>query len=49
MGNSWHGWEFWHVVTEMKLVPAHTAAAWSPEEIYETYYYLRLGYLRNAG
>lgn len=49
MGSAWHGWEFWYVVTEMKLVPTHTAATWSPEEINETFYYLRLGYLRNAG
>jgi hypothetical protein len=47
MGQAWHGWEFWYVVTEMNLNPAHTAATWSPEEIYEAFFYLRLGYLRN--
>jgi hypothetical protein len=24
------------------------AATWSPEEVYEAYFYLRLAYLRNA-
>lgn len=49
MGDAWHGWEFWYVVTEYKLSPAETAATWSLEAIYEAYYYLRLGYLRGGG
>lgn len=42
MGSAWHGWEFWYVVTEQHMNPAQTAATWSPEEIYEAFYYLRL-------
>ncbi len=49
MGGAWHGWEFWHVVTKMNMNPSQAAATWSPEEIKETYFYLLLGYLRNAG
>jgi hypothetical protein len=32
----------------MNMNPAQTAATWSPEEINETFFYLRLGYLRTA-
>ncbi len=46
MGSAWHGWEFWYVCTEMNMNPAQTAATWSLEEIYETFFHLRLGYLR---
>ncbi len=49
LGSAWHGWEFWHVVTEMNMSPATTAASWSFEEVYEAYYYLRLKYLRGGG
>ena len=49
IGNDWHGWEFWYVVTEQNLNPAQTAATWSLEEIYEAYFGLRLRYLRGMG
>lgn len=48
-GDSWHGWEFWYVVTEYKLNPAETAATWAPDAINEAYFYLRLAYLRSGG
>jgi hypothetical protein len=42
IGIDWHGWEFWYVCTEMNLHPAQAAATLSFEEVYETYFYLRL-------
>jgi hypothetical protein len=36
------------VATEYKLNPAEMATTWSPDEVYEAFFYLRLAYLRNA-
>ena len=46
IGPDWHGWRFWYVATEYKENPSQMAATWSPWEVDEAYYYLRLRYLR---
>lgn len=36
------------MATEMNISPSQMAATWSFEEVYESYFYLRLKYLRDA-